>query len=110
MSAGHGSNFRVGIAEIQNCCSVQETVEPWQGTFKSARHRPKRSISSPGDDHNPGVWVDYDLLRKHHGGSHEIVLHSPDAAANNCYFALAALALGNNKAKKKAKATPELER
>jgi hypothetical protein len=25
--------------------------------------RTKRSISSPGDDHELGLWIDYDLLR-----------------------------------------------
>ena len=65
------------------------------------RARPKRSISEPGEDHNAGLWVDYDLLRKHQGRPPETVLHSPVAATNNRYLELADLALGTSKPKKK---------
>jgi hypothetical protein len=67
--------------------------------------RPKRSITKPGDDHSAGLWVDYDLLRRHQARSSEAVLHSPHAAVNNRYLELADLALGLSKPKKKPKAT-----
>jgi hypothetical protein len=60
-----------------------------------------------GDDHSAGLWVDYDLLRKHQGRSPEIVLHSPHIAVNNRYLALADIALGNNKPKKKSKSATQ---
>jgi hypothetical protein len=66
--------------------------------------RPKRSIAKPGDDHNAGLWVDYDLLRKHQGRSPEVVLHSPQMGVNNRYLELADIALGTNTSKKKTKA------
>ena len=70
--------------------------------------RPKRSIDNPGVDHDLGLWVDYELLRKHQGRPPEIVLHSPLSAVNNRYLELADLALGNGKLngklKKKSKA------
>jgi hypothetical protein len=65
--------------------------------------RPKRSIAKPGNDHNAGLWVDYDLLRKHQGRSREVVLHSPQIGMNNRYLELADIALGTNKPKKKTK-------
>ena len=71
------------------------------------RARPKRSIAKPGEDHNAGLWVDYDLLRKHQGRSPETILHSPSADVNNRYLELADLALGNIKPKKKSKAATQ---
>ena len=65
--------------------------------------RPKRSIDNPGDDHELGLWVDYELLRKHQGRTPETVLHSPSASVNNRYLELADFVLGN-KHKKKSKA------
>ena len=59
--------------------------------------RPKRSIANPGDDHNAGLWIDYDLLRKHH--SHTII-HDPLTATNNRYLELADVALGDGRNKK----------
>jgi hypothetical protein len=64
--------------------------------------RPKRSIDNPGDDHDLGLWIDYDLLRKHRNHS-PTVLHATTAALDNRYLQLADLALGTNKAKKKSK-------
>jgi hypothetical protein len=65
--------------------------------------RPARSIAKPGDDHDLGLWIDYELLRK--GQNHTpTVLHDSSAATNNRYLELADLALGNKKAKKKARA------
>ena len=64
--------------------------------------RPKRSVQ-PNDDHDLGLWVDYELLRKHQGRPPEIVLHAPTSSLNNRYLRLADLALGNNKTKKKSK-------
>ena len=64
----------------------------------------KRSINKPGTDHELGLWVDYDLLRKHQVRPSEIVIHNPVSAANNRYLELADLALGTGKPKKKSKA------
>jgi len=66
--------------------------------------RPKRSIANPGDDHELGLWIDKDLLRKHQNRAPQTVIHDPAASTNNRYLALADLALGNGKPKKKAKA------
>jgi len=65
--------------------------------------RPKRSIDNPGADHDLGLWVDYDLLRRHQGRPPEFIQHAPTSAANNRYLQLADIALGNNKPKKKSK-------
>jgi len=67
--------------------------------------RPKRSITKLADDHSAGLWVDYDLLRRHRARSSEIVLHSPHSAINNRYLQLADVALGLNKPRKKSKAS-----
>jgi hypothetical protein len=69
-----------------------------------SKARPKRSISKPGSNHELGLWVDYELLRKHQGRPSEITLHSSNGPLNNRYLELADLALGNNKPKKKTKA------
>ena len=65
--------------------------------------RPKRSISHPSDDHELGLWIDYDLLRKHQNRTPQAVIHGPLSSVNNRYLELADLALGNGKAKKKRK-------
>jgi len=62
--------------------------------------RPKRSINKPGP-HGLGLWVDYELLRKHQGRPPEILLHGGTSATNNRYLKLADLALGTQQAKKK---------
>ena len=66
--------------------------------------RPKRSITKPGDDHSAGLWVDYDLLRRHQARSSQIIVHSPNITVNNRYLELADIALGTHKPKKKSKA------
>lgn len=69
--------------------------------------RPKRSIKEPGEDHPLGLWIDKDLLRKHHAHSSHIAVHNPLTASSHRYLELADLALGlnkpNGKPKKKAK-------
>jgi hypothetical protein len=65
--------------------------------------RPKRSIAKPGDDHELGLWIDKDLLRKHQNRAPQTIIHDPLTSTNNRYLALADIALGNNKPKKKAK-------
>jgi hypothetical protein len=65
--------------------------------------RPKRGIKAPGDDRDLGLWVDYDLLRKHQGRPTQIILHGHTSAVSNRYLELADMALGNNKPKKKSK-------
>ena len=68
--------------------------------------RPKRYMAKPGNDHDSGLWVDYDLLRKHQGRTPEIVRHSSNPATNSRYLELADLVLGN-KSKKKLKGATE---
>jgi len=58
---------------------------------------PKRSITEPGEDHPLGLWIDRDLLRKHHEQSTKPIPHDPMTRANNRYLELADLALGLNK-------------
>jgi hypothetical protein len=69
--------------------------------------RPKRSIQEPGQDHPLGLWIDKDLLRKHHSQTAETTIHDPLMASSQRYLELADLALGlskpNGKPKKKAK-------
>jgi len=71
---------------------------------QKSKPRPKRSISKPGDDHEVGLWIDRDLLRKHQHRPPQTIIHDPAASTNNRYLELADLALGN-KSKKKAKAS-----
>jgi len=65
--------------------------------------QPKRSIESPGDDHEVGLWIDYDLLRKHQSQVPQIVIHDPVSATNNRYLALADIALRGGKPKKRSR-------
>ncbi|HKR33033.1 MAG TPA: hypothetical protein VJT08_21310 [Terriglobales bacterium] len=69
--------------------------------------RPKRSIKAPGEDHPLGLWIDKDLLRKHHTQV-QTTTHEPLMASSQRYLELADLALEvnkpNGKPKKKAKA------
>jgi len=60
----------------------------------------RRSIDKPGADHDLGLWVDYERLRKHQGRPPEILI-DPPAGANSRYLELADLALGTNKPKRK---------
>ena len=59
--------------------------------------------ANPGDDRNLGLWIDYELLRKHQGRPPQILIDDPVSPANNRYLELADLALGNGKPKKKSK-------
>ena len=68
-----------------------------------SKARPKRSINDPGDDHDLGLWIDYELLRRHRNRTPHTIIHDPLASVNNRYLDLADLALGNGKAKKKSK-------
>ena len=71
---------------------------------QKSKARPIRSIDNPGDDHDLGLWIDYELLRKHHQNrTPQTILHDPLSSVNNRYLELADLALGNGKVKKKAK-------
>jgi len=65
--------------------------------------QPKISIAKPTRDHDLGLWIDYDLLRKHQNHT-PTILHDASPAMNNRYLALADLALGNKKTRKKSKA------
>lgn len=73
--------------------------------------RPKRSIAKPGDDHELGLWIDKDLLRKHQNRHPQTIIHDPLTSTNNRYLALADIALGNNRPRKKPRSdianTPE---
>lgn len=67
--------------------------------------RPKRSIAKPGEDHELGLWIDYDLLRKHQMRAPETIIHDPLTSTNNRYLKLADLVLGVSKpTKRKSKA------
>ena len=74
-----------------------------KNNVQKRKARPKRSILKPGGDHELGLWIDKDLLRKHQNPIPHTVIHNPLPSANNRYLALADLALGNNKPKKKSK-------
>lgn len=65
--------------------------------------QPKLSIARPGRGRDSGLWIDYDLLRKHQNHT-PTILHDQSPAMNNRYLALADLALGNKKIRKKSKA------
>jgi len=64
--------------------------------------RPKRSIENPGQDHELGLWIDYDLLRKHQGRSATII-HDGSRLVESRYIQLADLALAPSKPRKKPK-------
>jgi hypothetical protein len=74
-----------------------------KNNVQKSKARPKRAIAEPGDDHDLGLWVDYELLRRHQGRAPQIIIHDPVSATNNRYLELADLALGNSKSKKKSK-------
>lgn len=92
------SNIQVTIWQNQNCSSPRHMPNK---NVQKRNARPKRSTSKPGPD-GLGLWVDYELLRKHQGRPPEILLHGGTSAANNRYLKLADLALAGNKPKKKA--------
>ncbi|HWC16925.1 MAG TPA: hypothetical protein VG498_07910 [Terriglobales bacterium] len=68
-----------------------------QKQIQKEKPRPKRSIKTPGDDHELGLWIDYDLLRKFRNGSSPSMIHDGITSRNNRYLELADLALGNRK-------------
>lgn len=74
-----------------------------QRNVDKRKAQPKRSIRKPGEDHELGLWIDYELLRKHQGRPPQTIIHDPASATNNRYLELADLALGNGKPKKKSK-------
>ena len=57
----------------------------------------------PRDDRDLGLWIDYELLRKHQGRPPQILIDDPVSAPNSRYLELADLAFGNGKPKKKSK-------
>lgn len=69
--------------------------------------RPKRSIKEPGQDHPLGLWIDKELVRKHHSHATDATIRDPLTSSSQRYLELADLALGVNKPiakpKKKAK-------
>lgn len=67
--------------------------------------RPKRPIVNPGDDHELGLWIDYELLRKHQNRSPEMVIHDPISSLG--HLELADLALGKKNKKSKSTAAGE---
>lgn len=76
-------------------------------TVQKRQARPKRSIRTPGDDHELGLWIDTDVLRKQHCSTSQIILHDPMTSTNNRYLELANIVLRNGKSNKKAKAVPD---
>jgi hypothetical protein len=62
----------------------------------------KPRAKSPDDDRSTGLWIDYDLLRRHRERQPQISFDSPMTSSNNRYLELADLALGKTKPKKKA--------
>jgi hypothetical protein len=65
----------------------------------------KRNTKESTKDQNLGLWVDYELLRRHQGRPPQTVIHHPLSATNNRYLELADLALGSGKSKKRSKGT-----
>lgn len=55
--------------------------------------------AKPGADCDLGLWIDYEMLRRHQGRPPQILIDNPASAANNYYLELADLALGNGKTK-----------
>jgi len=59
--------------------------------------------AKPGDDRDLGLWIDYEMLRRHQGRPPQILIDDPVSAPNNRYLQLADLAFGNGKPKKNSK-------
>ena len=74
-----------------------------KSNFQKRSARPKRFVAKPGDDHDLGLWIDYEMLRRHQGRPPQTLIHDPVSAPNNRYLELADLVLGNPKPKKKPK-------
>lgn len=73
------------------------------GDLEKQKARPEGSISEPGDDHSVGLWVNYDLLRRHRVRGYQVVFHPPEIAVTKRYLELADIALGTSTAEKKSK-------
>jgi hypothetical protein len=72
--------------------------------IQKRKARTRRGIKALNGDRGIGLWVDYDLLRKHQGcPDPNLILLGQTSAASNRYLELADMALGNNKPKKKSK-------
>lgn len=80
-----------------------KTTTAKKKNVQKRKARPKRSIAKPGDDHELGLWIDKDLLRKHQTRSAQTIIHDPLTSTNNRYLALADIALRTNKPKKKSR-------
>ena len=93
------SNIQSTIRQNSNRHFPQGSV-PRKNVQKRKAH-PKRSIEKPSADHDLGLWVDYELLRKHQGRPPEILIQGYPSAANNRYLELADLALRTKKRRKK---------
>jgi len=52
-------------------------------------------------DHELGMWIDYELLRKQRNGNSQTIIHDPITATNNRYLELADLALGTETLEKR---------
>jgi hypothetical protein len=73
--------------------------------------RPAKSKRGPAkpEDRELGLWIDYDLLRRHRRPTPQTILHNPSPSMNNRYLELADLALGNAKTKRKSKSAASSE-
>ena len=65
--------------------------------------RPKRSIKTDGADHPAGLWINWELLRRHRCRSPQVVLHDPLVSGNSRYLLLGDVAFGNDKPRMKKK-------
>jgi hypothetical protein len=63
----------------------------------------------PGDDHELGLWINTDLLRKHQNRTPQTIIHDQSPITNNRYLVLADIALGSGKSKKKSKGAASSE-
>jgi len=98
MAVGFVKTFRVQSAKRPTAFPLGSPLP--KKNIQKRKARPKPSIDKPGADHELGLWVDYERLRKHQGRPPEILIDSP-AGANNRYLELADLALGTKKPRKK---------
>ena len=60
-------------------------------------------LAKPVDDRDLGLWIDYEMLRRHQGRPPQILIDDPVSARSNRYLQLADLAFGSGKPKKKSK-------
>jgi hypothetical protein len=75
---------------------------------------PKRATTAPKSngnddrDRSTGLWVDYDLLRRHQGRDPQVE-YDTMPSTNNRYLDLADIALGTTKPRKKTKIDSEAQ-